>query len=136
MTKIPKFPRTTLIYDITQRFEVQDGVPRLMFTDIQVLESGNNLMCVAKEWMKKHTSLHLCVTKNYIGYRKKPLAKSGYELVLAQRVKSLEVSFPHNEQVMLEVQQSSILPYASRTSVQSTEELISLLEVLFLSSGG
>lgn len=131
MTKTPKFPRTTLVYDVTQRYEVRDGVPRLISTNIQVLEGGHNLMCVAKDWMKEHTSLHLRTTKNYIGYRKKPLAKSGYELVLAQRGESLEVSFPHNKQVMLEVQQNTMLPYASRTSVQSSEELISLLEVLF-----
>lgn len=136
MVKTPKFPRTTLIYDMTQRFEVRDGVPRLMSTNIQVLEGGHKLMSTAKEWIKEHTTLHLNKTKNYIGYRKKPLAKSGYELVLAQRGESLEVSFPHNKQVMLEVQQSTILPYASRTSVQSSEELIGLLELLFLSSNG
>lgn len=129
--KTPKFPRTTCIYDLVQRFEVRDGVPRLMSTDIQVLEGGHHLLSVAKEWMKANTGYYLNVTKHYIGYREKPLASSKYELVLAQRGESLQVSFPHNERVMLEVQQDTLFPYASRTSVISSEELIGLLETLF-----
>jgi len=131
--KTPKFPRTTTIYDLVQRFEVRDNVPRLMSTDIQILEGGHHLLSVAKDWMKANTTYHLNVTKHYIGYREKPLASSKYELVLAQRGASLQVSFPHNQRVMLEVQQDTLFPYASRTSVYSSEELIGLLETLFKS---
>ena len=130
--KTPKFPRTTTIYDVIQRYELRDGVPRLMSTDIQVLEGGHHLLSVAKDWMKEHTKCHLNITKHYIGYRQKPLASSKYELVLAQRGESLQVSFPYNERVLIECQQDTLFPYASRTNVSSTEELIGLLKTLFL----
>ena len=129
--KTPKFPRTSVVYDLIQRFEVRDGVPRLMSTDVTVLEGGHHLMSVAKEWIKEHTNFHPNRTKHYIGYRKKPLANFRYELVLAQRGESLQVSFPHDKQVLIKVQQDTLFPYASRTSIQTSEELIGLLEILF-----
>lgn len=120
-----------MIYDVIQRFEVRDGVPRLMSTNIQVLEGGHHLLSVAKAWLSTNTKLCLNKTQEYIGYREKPLTKCRYEIVLTRRGESLQVSFPHNEKVMLQVQQDTLFPYASRTSVTSSEELISLLETLF-----
>jgi len=104
-----------------------------MSSDITVLEGGHHLLSVAKDWMKQHTNFHLNTTRNYIGYRKVASASSKYELILSQRGESLQVSFPHTEKVMIEVQQDTLFPYASRTSVSSSEELIGLLEVLFAS---
>jgi hypothetical protein len=129
--KTSKFPRTTLIYDLIQRFEVRDGVLRLMSSDITVLEGGHHLLSVAKDWMKVNTNFYLNTTKHYLGYRKVASASSKYQLVLTQRGESLQVSFPHSERVCLEVHQDTLFPYASRTSVSSSEELIGLLEVLF-----
>ena len=36
------------IYDVIQRFEVEKGVPRLISTNIQVIEGGEDLMSLAK----------------------------------------------------------------------------------------
>jgi len=129
--KTPRLPRTTLTYNLIQRFEVRDGVPRLMSSDIAVLEGGHHLLSVAKDWMKEFTSFHMKTTKYYTGYRKVASASSRYELILAQRGESLQVSFPHNERMIAEVQQDTLFPYASRTNVHSSEELIQLLGALF-----
>ena len=126
--------RTTLIYDVIQRWEVTDGEPRLMSTEKKVIEGGHNLMTVAQEWIKVNTTLCHNQTKNYLGYRKKKVGSPKYVLCLAQRGMSLQVSFPPNERVTTECKKESWFPYMVRTSVQTSEQLIELLETLFLPS--
>ena len=125
--------RTTLIYDVIQRWEVTDGEPRLMSTEKKVIEGGHNLMNVAQEWIKVNTTLCHNKTKHYLGYRTKKIS-SKYVLILAQRGMSLQVSFLPNEQVTAECIPDTLFPYMMRTSVQTSEQLIELLEVLFLST--
>lgn len=128
---IPKFPRTTIIYDVLQHWEVTDGVPRLMSTETNIIEGGHNLMSAAQEWIKVNTALCHNKTKHYLGYRAKKISKH-YVLILAQRGMSLQVSFPPNERVTTECIPDTLFPYMMRTSVQTSEQLIELLEALFL----
>ena len=125
--------QTTLIYDVLQRWEVTHGVPRLMSTETNIIEGGHNLMTVAQEWIRLQTTLCHNKTKHYLGYRAKKIS-SKYVLILAQRGMSLQVSFPPNERVAAECIPDTLFPYMVRTSVQSTEQLIKLLETLFLPS--
>ena len=131
--KTSKFPRTTIIYDVLQHWEVTDGVPRLISTETNIIEGGHNLMSAAQEWVKVNTTLCHNKTKHYLGYRAKKISKH-YVLILAQRGMSLQVSFPPNERVAAECIPDTLFPYMVRTSVQSTEQLIELLEALFLPS--
>ena len=42
-----------IIYDVIQRFEVENGVPRLISTNIQVIEGGEDLMSLAANLLKQ-----------------------------------------------------------------------------------
>ncbi len=41
------------IYDVIQRFEVEKGVPRLISTNIQVIEGGEDLMSLAANLLEE-----------------------------------------------------------------------------------
>lgn len=89
----------TIKFDLIQRFEVENGVPRLVSTNIQVLEGGEDLMSLAISMLAElgcNEVFEQNRTSQYIGYRLKNAGKGAkrYQLVLAQRKESLYISLP------------------------------------------
>ncbi|HEY9693262.1 MAG TPA: hypothetical protein V6D15_13705 [Oculatellaceae cyanobacterium] len=90
-----------LIYDVIQRFEVENGVPRLLSTNIQVIQGGEDLLSLATNLLAKlgfYDKFEENRTSQYIGYRLKNPKKGlkRYQLVLAQRKDLLYISIPKN----------------------------------------
>ncbi|MEH2024262.1 hypothetical protein [Nostoc sp.] len=88
-----------IIYDVIQRFEVENGVPRLVSTNIQVIEGGEDLMSLATSMLEKlgfYNKFEENRTSQYVGYRLKNPGKGAkrYQLVLAQRKEELCISIP------------------------------------------
>ncbi|MTJ22325.1 MULTISPECIES: hypothetical protein [Dolichospermum] len=88
-----------IIYDVIQRFEVENGVPRLVSTNIQVIEGGEDLLSLATSILAKlgfYEKFDENRTSQYIGYRLKNPGKGAkrYQLVLAQRKEGLCISIP------------------------------------------
>ncbi|MEG4204295.1 hypothetical protein QUA20_10245 [Microcoleus sp. Pol7_A1] len=86
-----------IIYDLIQRFEVEDGVPRLISTNIQVIEGGQDLMSLAISLLKElgfYEKFEEKRTSQYIGYRVKKPGKGDkrYQLVFQERKDSLFIS--------------------------------------------
>ncbi|WP_236721410.1 hypothetical protein [Trichormus sp. NMC-1] len=90
-----------IIYDVIQRFEVENGVPRLVSTNIQVIEGGEDLLSLAISMLAKlgfYEKFEEKRTSQYIGYRLKNPGKGAkrYQLVLSQRKDGLYVSLPRD----------------------------------------
>ncbi|MEG5042324.1 hypothetical protein NDI43_01120 [Microcoleus vaginatus GB2-A3] len=90
-----------IIYDVIQRFEIENGVPRLISTNIQVIEGGEDLMSLAVSKLKQlgfYDKFEEKRTSQYIGYRLKNPRKGDkrYQLVLAQRKEGLCISIPQD----------------------------------------
>ena len=88
-----------IIYNVTQRFEVENGVPRLVSTNIQVIEGGEDLLSLAISMLGKmgfYEKFDENRTSQYTGYRLKNPGKGAkrYQLVLAQRKEGLCISIP------------------------------------------
>ena len=99
-----------IIYDVIQRFEVEKGVPRLISTNIQVIEGGEDLMSLAASLLKQmgfYDKFEEKRTSQYIGYRLKNPRKGDkrYQLVLAQRKEDLCICVPQKilEKHILEI---------------------------------
>ncbi|MEG4072534.1 hypothetical protein QUA30_07555 [Microcoleus sp. Pol14C2] len=90
-----------IIYDVIQRFEVEDGVPRLISTNIQVIEGGEDLMSSAAILLKQmgfYDKFEEKRTSQYIGYRVKKPGKGDkrYQVVFQERKDSLFISIPQD----------------------------------------
>jgi len=90
-----------IIYDVIQRFEVDKGVPRLISTNIQVIEGGEDLMSLAISLLKElgfYEKFEEKRTSQYIGYRVKKPGKGDkrYQLVFQERKDSLFISIPQD----------------------------------------
>ena len=90
-----------IIYDVIQRFEIENGVPRLISTNIKVIEGGEDLMSSAATLLKEmgfYDKFEEKRTTQYIGYRLKNPGKGDkrYQLVLAQRKEGLCISIPQD----------------------------------------
>ncbi|BAZ48151.1 hypothetical protein NIES4103_07570 [Nostoc sp. NIES-4103] len=88
-----------IIYDVIQRFEVENGVPRLVSTNIQVIQGGEDLLSLATSLLTQmgfYDKFEENKTSQYIGYRLKNPGKGAkrYQLVLAQRKEVLCISIP------------------------------------------
>lgn len=86
-----------IIYDLTQRFEVENGVPRLVSSNLQIIEGGKDLLSLAISILAKlgfYEKFDENRTSQYIGYRLKNPGKGAkrYQLVLAQRKEGLCIS--------------------------------------------
>ncbi|MEH2215670.1 MULTISPECIES: hypothetical protein [unclassified Nostoc] len=86
-----------IIYDVIQRFEVENGVPRLVSTNIQVIEGGEDLMSLATNLLDKlgfYDKFEESRTSQYVGYKLKNPKKGAkrYQLVLTPRKEGLCVS--------------------------------------------
>jgi len=107
-----------IIYDVNQRFAVENGVPRLMSTNIQVIEGGDDLMSLAISLLTQlgfYDKFEENRTSQYIGYRLKNRVKGSkrYQLILAQRKEGLYISIPINyfDSELLELQCATIYCY-------------------------
>lgn len=86
-----------IIYDVIQRFEVENGVPRLLSTNIQVIQGGEDLMSLATTMLAKlgfYDKFEENRTSQYIGYKLKNPKKGAkrYQLVIAPRKEGLCIS--------------------------------------------
>lgn len=106
-----------IIYDVIQRFEVENGVPRLISTNIQVIEGGEDLMSSAASLLKQlgfYDKFEEKRTSQYIGYRLKNPRKGDkrYQLVLAQRKEGLCISIPQDilEPYLLNMRSHIVIP--------------------------
>ena len=130
---------TKLVYDLTQRFEIVDGVPTLISTKVQVIEGGSDLFSIAQQWLIKNTKLISYCKQQYVGY--KPSKAKRYDLVLASRVTSLQISFPI-EKIQLakiqhlkdkfdsEISPDPVFPYLHRIYFECSQSLVEFLEIL------
>jgi len=131
---------TKLVYDLTQRFEIVDGVPTFISTRVQVIEGGSDLFSIAQQWLIKNTKLISYCKQQYVGY--KPSNAKRYDLVLASRVTSLQILFPI-EKIQLEkiqhlkdkfdseISPDPVFPYLHRIYFECSESLVEFLEILF-----
>lgn len=111
-----------VIFDLIQRFEVEKSVPRLVSTNIQVIEGGEDLMSLATSLL---TQLGFCDkfeenrTSQYMGYRCKNPRKGfkRYQLVLAQRKEGLCIS------VSKDVLEPDILEFKCLTLCGLTDDM-------------
>jgi len=62
---------TKLVYDLTQRFEIVDGLPTLISTRVQVIEGGSDLFSIAQQWLIKNTKVISFCKQQYVGYNPK-----------------------------------------------------------------
>lgn len=90
-----------IIYDVIQRFEVENGVPRLVSTNIHVIEGGEDLLSLAITILDKlgfYDKFEEKRTSQYIGYKLKNPRKGAkrYQLILAQRKEGLSISIPQD----------------------------------------
>ncbi|MDZ7959699.1 MAG: hypothetical protein RMY34_17755 [Aulosira sp. DedQUE10] len=90
-----------IIYDVIQRFEVENGVPRLVSTNIQVIEGGEDLLSLAISMLERlgfQDKFEENRTSQYIGYRLKNPKKGAkrYQLILTQKKDGLYVSLPRD----------------------------------------
>ncbi|MEG4496678.1 hypothetical protein QUB05_04710 [Microcoleus sp. F10-C6] len=131
---------TKLVYDLTQRFEIVDGVPTLISSRVQVIEGGSDLFSVAQQWLIKNTKLISYGKQQYVGY--KPSKAKRYDLVLASRVTSLQISFPIEkiqlekiqhlkDKFDLEISPDPVFPYLHRIYFECSQSLVEFLEILF-----
>ena len=86
-----------IIYDVIQRFEVEDGVPRLVSTNIQVIEGGEDLLSLATSMLAQlgfYDKFEENLTSQYIGYKLKNPKKGAkrYQLILTPRKEGLCVA--------------------------------------------
>lgn len=86
-----------IIYDVIQRFEVENGVPRLVSTNIQVIQGGEDLMSLATSLLDKlgfYDKFDESRTSQYVGYKLKNPKKGAkrYQLVLTPRKEGLCVT--------------------------------------------
>jgi hypothetical protein len=86
-----------IIYDLTQRFEVENGFPRLVSSNLQIIEGGKDLLSLATSILAKlgfYEKFDENRTSQYTGYRLKNPGKGTkrYQLVLAQRKEGLCIS--------------------------------------------
>ncbi|MEH2074627.1 MAG: hypothetical protein V7K57_09580 [Nostoc sp.] len=86
-----------IIYDLIQRFEVENGVPRLISTNIQVIEGGEDLLSLAITMLEKlgfYEKFEENRTSQYMGYKLKNPKKAAkrYQLVLTPRKEGLCVT--------------------------------------------
>jgi len=131
---------TKLVYDLTQRFEIVDGVPTLISSRVQVIEGGSDLFSVAQQWLIKNTKLISYCKQQYVGYKSSKVKR--YDLVLASRVTSLQISFPI-EKIQLEkiqhlknkfdseISLDPVFPYLHRIYFECSQSLVEFLEILF-----
>ena len=131
---------TKLVYDLTQRFEIVDGVLTLISSRVQVIEGGSDLFSVAQQWLIKNTKLISSCKQQYVGY--KPSKAKRYDLVLASRVTSLQISFPIEkiqlekiqhlkDKFDLEISPDPVFPYLHRIYFECSQSLVEFLEILF-----
>ncbi|MFB2977280.1 hypothetical protein [Microseira sp. BLCC-F43] len=90
-----------IIYDLIQRFEVENGVPRLISTNIQVIQGGEDLMSLATNLLAQlgfYDKFEEKRTSQYIGYRLKNPGKGDkrYQIVLSPRQDGLCISISKN----------------------------------------
>ncbi len=95
------YSMSKIIYDVIQRFEIENGVPRVISTNIQVIKGGEDLMSLAASLLKQlgfYDKFKENRTSQYIGYRLKNPRKGDkrYQLVLAQRKDGLCISIPQD----------------------------------------
>lgn len=86
-----------IIYDVIQRFEVENGVPRLVSTNIQVIQGGEDLLSLAINLLTEmgfYEKFEEKRTSQYVGYRLKNPGKADkrYHLILSQRKETLYIS--------------------------------------------
>jgi hypothetical protein len=112
-----------IIYDVIQRFEVENGVPRLVSTNIQVIQGGEDLLSLAISLLTQmgfYENFEEKRTSQYVGYRLKNPGKGAkrYQLVLAQRKEGLCVSI--NREVVF----PNSLSFIYLTLLEDGEDLI------------
>ena len=121
-----------IVYDVVQRFEVVDGVPQLISTQIKSIEGGTSLFCIAEYWIGKNTKLVRFNKQQYVAYKNK--GDKRYQLVLTPRSTFLQVPFPSSSlsgKVHFETELDSLFPYALRVAIDNKDSLIQLLEDIF-----
>jgi hypothetical protein len=90
-----------IIYDVIQRFEIENGIPRLISTNIQVIQGGEDLMSLATGLLTQlgfYNKFEESRTSQYVGYKLKNPKKGAkrYQLVLTPRKEGLCVTLSRN----------------------------------------
>jgi len=121
-----------IVYDLIQRFEIVDGVPHLLYSQINSIEGGRNLFSIAEGWIAKNTKLVRSNKQQYVAYKNKGDKK--YQLILTPRHSFLQVSFLGSclsGKVDFETESDTLFPYALRVAIDNPDSLIQLLQDIF-----
>ena len=86
-------------FDLIQRIRVEDGVPRIVSTTIQVIEGGQDLLSQAINILSNigfYEKFDEIRTSQYIGFKPKQRKKGNkrYQLILLQKQDELCISIP------------------------------------------
>ncbi|MBD2159683.1 hypothetical protein H6F46_03135 [Limnothrix sp. FACHB-1083] len=88
-----------VIYDLIQRFEVEDGVPRLIASTLNVISGGEDLFSTAQKLLEERNFSDFFVERKasqYVGYRKKVAGgvSKRSQLIISQRKDGICISLP------------------------------------------
>lgn len=115
--KFSKVVMTKQVFDLIQRLEVEDGVPRVISSAINLIEGGVDLLWHGRAKLKDLGFTAIFEenkTSQYVGYRPRRADKGNrrYSLVLSQRKDGLLISVPQEflEPFMLVLQYQEVLP--------------------------
>jgi hypothetical protein len=86
-----------IIYDLIQRFEVEDGVPRLIASTINVISGGEDLFSTAQKLLENRNFSDFFAERKasqYVGYRKKVAGgvSKRSQLIISQRKDGICIS--------------------------------------------
>lgn len=116
-----------IIYDLIQRFEVVNGVPCLISTNIQMIEGGESLMSIAQNWLDEYTNFQAHIKQDYIGY--KILGSKRYQLILVQQKQGLQISFAFDSLTDFSSgEKDKLFSYMTKHLVHSKGELCDYLD--------
>ncbi|MBE9224662.1 hypothetical protein IQ264_04150 [Phormidium sp. LEGE 05292] len=129
-----------IIYDVIQRFEVENGIPRLVSTNIQVIQGGEDLLSLAISLLTQmgfYEKFEEKRTSQYVGYRLKNPGKGDkrYQLVLSERKESLNISITKDilEQESLKIEECLVCGLAdSDESFYNLEYEFSTLGIIWI----
>jgi hypothetical protein len=88
-------------FDLIQRIRVEDGVPRILSTNIRIIEGGDDLLSLAIDILKQlkfYEKFAENAKSQYVGYKLKNPQKGAkrYQLILFRREDYLCIAIPQN----------------------------------------
>ncbi|MDQ2096758.1 MAG: hypothetical protein QQW96_03825 [Tychonema bourrellyi B0820] len=108
-------------FDLIQRFQVVDGVPKLLSSHVEMIDSPgfDDLMSIAQLWLKNSTAYIAHRESQYIGYKS---VSERYEFILAICNDGLWISSPH-----ISGELDKLFPYCKRKLAKNANDVVRIL---------